>query len=162
MLTKFSPKGAGLGGVMGGASEEGQVRKAQKRLQNLVKNQLKVDNATVRRFIREVTLNEKFKGTWVAEGLNDEATMSSLAKSDKAKDLIVELIEADYRADEWLAEHKKVENLALNMRDPPIVLGKYFKDFCSSRIAAYKDYKSIGIKEMVKNEEKRFEKKLYL
>ena len=109
-----------------------------------------------------MTLNEKFRGTWVAEGLNDEATMSSLAKSHKVKDLILELIEADYRADEWLAEHKKTENLALNMRDPPIVLGKYFKDFCSSRIAAYKDYKSIGINEMVKTEEKRFEKKLYL
>ena len=127
-----------------------------------MQSQKKVDNASVRKYIRETTLNEKFKGTWVAEGLNDEATMGCFAKSHKVKDFIVELVEADYRADEWLADFKKTENLALNMKDPPIVLGKYFKDFCASRIAAYKDYKSIGIKEMVKNEEKRFEKKLYL
>ena len=116
----------------------------------------------MRKYVRETTLNEKFKGTWVAEGLVDEATMRGIGKSHKVKDLTVELIEADTRADEWLAEAKKTENMALNMKAPPIVLGKYYKDFCSSRIAAYKDYKSIGIKELVKNEEKRFEKKLHL
>ena len=98
----------------------------------------------------------------MAEGLVDDATKGSIAKNHKIKDLITELVEADERADDWLIEMKKTENLALNMKDPPIVFGKYFKDFCSSRNAAYKDYKTMGIQEIVKSEEKRFGKKLSL
>ena len=40
-----------------------------------------MEYADVKKFIRETTLNDKYLGTWVADGLNDEATKSSLAKT---------------------------------------------------------------------------------
>ena len=57
------------------------VRKAQKRLFNFIGNNAKVDNTMVRKYIRDTSLNEKFKGTWVAEGLEDGATKGTVAKN---------------------------------------------------------------------------------
>ena len=55
----------------------------------------KVDAPTVKKFIRQVSLNDKFRGTWVAEGLTDEVTKGSLAKTVKQKDLVEEILMAD-------------------------------------------------------------------
>jgi hypothetical protein len=82
-MRKFNPAGAHLGGKHGGASEAGLVKKAQQRLRIRMPDNSKVDASIVRKFIREVTLNDKFRGTWVAEGLNDESTQTSLARKLK-------------------------------------------------------------------------------
>ena len=113
----------------------------------------------MRKYARETSLNEKFKGTWVAEGLADDATKGSVAQNHKIKDLIEELVAADGRADEYLLDVKKSENLNLIFKDPPIEFGKYYTKFCTRNANGYRDYKSIGIKEMVRSEEKRFDKK---
>ena len=105
---------------MGAASEEQVVKKAQKRLNDNLDARDKVDAPSVKKYIRGVSLNDKFKGTWVAEGLTDEVTMGSLAKTVKQKDLIEEIIDADFKADELLEEQKQSENLAHNYKEPPV------------------------------------------
>ena len=57
----------------------------------------------MRKFIREVTLNDKFRGTWVAEGLNDESTKTSFASKLKQPDFVDELLNAGVKADDWFA-----------------------------------------------------------
>lgn len=122
----------------------------------------KVDAPTVKKYIREVSLNDKFRGTWVAEGLTDEVTKGSLAKSIKQKDLIDEILIADGQGDEWLEEQRQSENLAHNYREPPIEFGVYFNAFANRNLMSYRDYKHRGIKEMAKSEIKRFDKKVKL
>ena len=68
---------------------------AKKRLNDTYDYRNKVDAPAVKKYIREVSLNDKFRGTWVAEGLTDEVTKGSLAKSIKQKDLIEEILAAD-------------------------------------------------------------------
>ena len=62
----------------------------------------------VKQFIRKVTLNDKFEGTWVAEGM-ENFMKGSLAKTMQTKELVQELVEADNRAHEWYEEHEKIE-----------------------------------------------------
>ena len=163
IVKKFKPSGAHLTGPMGAASEEQIVKKAQKRLiDNIDDSRDKVDAPTVKKYIRGVSLNDKFKGTWVAEGLTDEVTMGSLAKTVRQKDLIEEIIDADFKADQLLEEQKQSENLAHNYKEPPVQLGRYFNDFCNRNEQAFSYYKQKGIMEMAKSEVQRFNKKVKL
>ena len=162
LVKKYSPKGAHMTGLMGGQSEETQVAAAQKRLQKSVENKIKVNVPAVNKYIREVTLNDKYRGTWVAEGLNDNATKGCLAKRIKQRDLISEILDADVKADEWLEEHRQTQNQAYVCKDPPLDLGKYFNDYCNRNPVAYGDYKQYGIKELANAEKRRHEKKIIM
>ena len=86
----------------------------------------------------------------------------SLAKTMQTKELVQELVEADNRAHEWHEEHEKIKQFNLNFKEPPIDLGRYYKDFCSRNPLAYRDFKTQGIKGIVEAEERRFEKKIDL
>ena len=87
---------------MGGQSEETAVKAAQERLQSKVQTKIEVNSPAVNKFIRGISLNEKFQDTWVAEGLHDYMTKSALAKKTKQPDMVQEIIEADIKADEWI------------------------------------------------------------
>ena len=39
-----------------------------------MKNRKPIDPLDIKKYIREQTLNEKYLGTWVADGLEDRAT----------------------------------------------------------------------------------------
>ena len=99
-----------------------------------------------------MSLNDKFLGTWVAEGLNDAVTKGTIARQVKQPDLINEIIMTDEKADEWLEDAYKSENLATNYREPPIKLGRYYNSFCSQNDKAYSDYKNRGIKDLALSE----------
>ena len=120
------------------------------------KNQRKfiktVDNLTVNRHVREHSLNKKFHGTWVTEGLTDSVTKSSLARSFKQPDLIEEIVKADHKADGYLDRMEKTENFSWVFKDPPLELGRYYNLFCQRNGRAYRDYKTMGIKKLASDE----------
>lgn len=119
----------------------------------------KVNAFTVTRFARENSLNEKFKGTWVQEGLPDEITKGILARTLKQTDFVDEIVRADHRADDWLDEMKKTENFAWVFKDPPLELGRYYNQFCNRNEQAYNDYKAMGIKKLANTEIERQDRK---
>ena len=160
LIKKYSPRGAHVGGIMGAASEPGAILEAKRRQQAWLRSKSKVDNTTVKKFIREVSLNDKFKGTWVAEGMNDKITQPCLAKVMQMKDYTEELVEADFRADEWLDEQEQIANFALTFKETPVDLAKYFGDYCRRNANGYRDYKQIGIKHLASSEQKRYADKL--
>lgn len=86
LVQKYSPKGAAV--------------KESKRLKTFIPDKPKVEPSLVKQFIRKVTLNDKFDGTWVAEGM-EKFMKGGLAKTMHTKGLVQELIEADNRAYEW-------------------------------------------------------------
>jgi len=92
LVKKYAPQGAHLGGLMGGQSEETAVKAAQKRLQSKVQAKIEVNSPAVNKFIRGISLNEKFQDTWVAEGLEDYMTKGVLAKKMKQPDMVQEII----------------------------------------------------------------------
>ena len=53
-----------------------------------------------------------------------------------------EILAADIKAEDWLAELRKTENFALTFPDPPVNLGKYYNNFCSRNTVAYTKYKT--------------------
>ena len=101
-------------------------------------------------------------GTWVADGLNDEATKSSIAKKAELPDFVDELIKADKEADLYLVEQRKTENYALVFKDPEVILGKHFNDYCNRNTMAYRNYKTEGINNIAKDELKRYDRKIEL
>ena len=50
---------------------------------NVTLDKKKVTASIVKGYIRQVNLNDKFMDTWVAEGIKDEATRQSLARTVK-------------------------------------------------------------------------------
>ena len=56
----------------------------------------KVDAFSVTQYVREHTLNEKFKGTWVLKGLNDEVAKKIFnGSSRRPSGLVEEVLSAD-------------------------------------------------------------------
>jgi len=107
-----------------------------------------------------VTLNEKFRGTWVADGNKEDLTKGILARTLKQPDLVDEIISTDLKSDEWLKTIEKMHNQAWVLRDPPVNLGKYFNDFCRRNTNSYKDYKKLGINKIAEAEFERYKRKI--
>ena len=97
--------------------------------------------------MRETTLNKAFKGTWVSEGMDKRVTNMGLAANHVELDFEYENAMAEKRAEEWLKDQEFRRNHELNLIDPPLNMGKYWKDLCNVNDQAYVDYKILGAKE---------------
>ena len=112
--------------------------------------------------MRESTLNETYKDTWVSEGMDKRVMNLGLAANHVEPELSEEQERAERRAEAWLKDQEKQQNAELNLRDPPINMGKYWKDLCTVNENAYVDYKRLGAKETALLEISRHRNKIQL
>ena len=98
--------------------------------------------------MRETTLNKAFKGTWVSEGMDKRVTNMGLAANHVELDFDYEQAMAEARAEEWLKDREFRNNHQLTLVDPPLNMGKYWRDLCEVNDQAYVDYKQLGVKRL--------------
>ena len=133
-----------------------------KAMKVFIANQQRVDSVTVRKYMRETTLNRAFKGTWVSEGMDKRVTNMGLAANHIEPPFDYERAQAEVRAEQWLKDQEFRTNHELTLVDPPLNMGKYFKDLCEANDQAYVAYKQLGVKETALLEIDRHKNKIAL